>query len=153
MNSRLTYSLLLFSALTISLYSCTPEEFQESGPPLEATPIDTNSIIDSQVYSFAGQTWVVDRYRIGLLGETNLISDTLLFYNNVDMLYNTVQTNYALYPSASVYVLSMYQTPWGFLSGSVNPYNLKIGEILGLPFSNISLGGNSLQVYLWMHRI
>jgi hypothetical protein len=68
-------------------------------------------------------------------------------------LFNEVTADYAFYPSASVYVLTMYQTPWGMLSGSVNPYNLEAGEIQGLPFSNITPGGNGLQVYLWMRRI
>ena len=69
------------------------------------------------------------------------------------MQFNGVDSNYAFYSSASVYVLTMYETPWGMLSGSVNAFSLESGEMVGLPFSNIAPGGNGMQVYLWMRRL
>ena len=69
------------------------------------------------------------------------------------MLFNATSSAYAFYPSASVYVLTMYETPWGMLTGSLHAYNLEAGETNGLPFTNILTGGNGLQIYLWMHRI
>ena len=139
--------------IALTMQSCEPEIFEASGPPLPPTAINTDSIIDQNSYSIAAQTWVIERYRIGQVGEINLTSDTLFFLDTGEMLFNEVTADYAFYPSASVYVLTMYETPWGMLSGSVNTYNLEVGEILGMPFSNIAPGGNGLQVYLWMRRI
>jgi hypothetical protein len=153
MRNNFLFIALLVSFIYLALSSCTPEAYEASGPPLPPTPINTDSIINPSVYSISGQTWVIERYRIGQIGEINLTSDTVVFNANGAMQFNDVDANYAFYPSASVYILTLYQTPWGMLSGSVNPFNLEVGEIHGLPFSNISVGGNGMQVYLWMRRL
>jgi hypothetical protein len=153
MRNNFLFIALLASCIALELSSCTPETYEASGPPMPPTPIDTDSIINPSVYSIAGQMWVIERYRIGQIGEINLTSDTLVFQNNGVMQFNGVDSNYAFYPSASVHVLTMYETPWGMLSGSVNAFSLELGEMLGLPFSNIAPGGNGMQVYLWMRRL
>jgi hypothetical protein len=153
MRNNIFIITIVFVCVSMALSSCTPEAYEASGPPLAPTPIITDSIINPSVYSISGQTWVIERYRIGQIGEINQTADTVVFNANGAMQFNDVDANYAFYPSASVYILTLYQTPWGMLSGSVNPFNLEVGEILGLPFSNISVGGNGMQVYLWMRRL
>lgn len=143
----------IFGFVTVVMTSCTSETYEASGPPLPATPIITDSIIVAGVYSIAGQTWIIDRYRIGQFGELSEASDTVLFSTSNVMDFNGVVSEYSFYPSSYVYVLTMYQTPWGVLAGRVNPYNLEEGEILGIPFSSITSGDDQLNVYIWMHRL
>lgn len=153
MRCNYPFIALLLGSISLVLSSCTPDAYEASGPPLAPTPINTDSIINPSVYSIAGQTWMVERYRIGQIGEISLTTDTVVFQENDVMQFNGVTAKYAFYPSASVYVLTMYETPWGMLSGSVQTYNLEAGEMVGLPFTNIISGGNSQQIYLWMRRI
>ncbi|MFM7726747.1 MAG: hypothetical protein ACKO7B_08595 [Flavobacteriales bacterium] len=153
MSRSLSFVPVIAAFSVFAFVSCTPEAFEASGPPLPPTPIYTDSLINGSAYSLNGQTWVIEHYRVGLIGEINLISDTLYFSENGEMIYNEVAGNYAFYPSASAYVLTMYETPWGMLSGSIQSYNMDAGEMIGTPFTNIAPGGNGLQVYLWMRRI
>jgi hypothetical protein len=153
MRNNFLFVVVVSSGIALALSSCTAEVYEASGPPLPPTPIVTDTIINPSAYSIVGQTWVIDRYRIGQIGEINLTSDTIFFDINGVMQFNDVDANYVFYPSTFAYVLTLYQSPWGILSGSINPYNLEAGEMPGLPFSNIASGANDLQVYLWMRRI
>jgi hypothetical protein len=50
--------------------------------------------------------------------------------------------------------LSLYETPWGNLSGSILSNNLTNGTILGTKFVDISVGSsNTPEYFLWMNRI
>jgi hypothetical protein len=153
MRNNFLFILFLACGIALALSSCTTEAYEASGPPLPPTPIVTDTVINPNTYSIAGQTWVIDRYRIGQIGEINLTSDTIFFDINGAMQFNDVDANYVFYPSTFVYVLTLYQSPWGIISGSINPYNLESGEMPGLPFSDIASGSDGLQVYLWMRRI
>jgi hypothetical protein len=138
--------------LLCALGACSTNYYEADGPPLPPTPIDTDSLLEHTTVSLVGERWLIYHYRLGPMGDLTDISDTLYFTDNASMTYNEWITSYALYPSASVYILSLDETPWGMLSGAFNSYNLQMGEAPGLPFSIITPGSTGGQVYLWMRR-
>jgi hypothetical protein len=61
---------------------------------------------------------------------------------------------YSLYVTGSGYNLTLNETPWGNLSGSILTNNLTSGSIPGIPFTNIATGSsNTTKYYLWMIKL
>jgi len=97
--------------------------------------------------TMSGQTWVITNYRIGLMGPSIPISDTLRFLNTSIYKYNNIHTTYTFYTTGSEYNLTLNNTPWGNLSGRINDNNIMYGVILGRKFNNISVGSNDTTEY------
>jgi hypothetical protein len=143
--------------LGLLLGSCTIPPMYE-GPidntgPIIITPPPTNGgIITGQ--SLVGQTWRIFYYRVGPMGTVMNTNDTLIFLTSSTYTYNGYQTTYHLTPTGSGYNLSLYETPWGNLSGSILSNNLIQGQILGTKFVDISTGSsNTTEYYLWMNKL
>ena len=129
--------------------SCVKQEIkpQKPNPP---EPIITNPTpIDSGI-SLSGQTWVITKV-LNTDFSMESRSDTLEFISNKDYKFNEYLTTYSLFPMPTTYNLSLYDTSWGNLSGSLYNYNIVSGRVDGLDFYNMFNPG--LKVKLWLKKI
>ncbi len=138
------------------LVSCNISELPEGPidntvPIIEPTPINPGS---NSPQNLIGQTWKIFYYRVGPMGQVMTTNDTLEFLTSSTYKFNGYQSTYYLYVTGSGYNLSLYETPWGNLSGSILSNNLTNGTILGTKFVDISVGSsNTTEYFLWMNRI
>jgi len=145
-------SLRIYAAILLLLASCQkqPEEVPAPyGVPYINTPIDTPNVSG---LTFNNTTWILRQFRIGNLGGQQNASDTLLFQGVKTLYYNGIITQYASYKTPAGINLTLYESPWGTISGEVYPYNLQQGKIIGIAFKNI-LNPNNQSVYLWMDKL
>ena len=140
--------------LFLLFVSCTIPENME-GPISNTRPILTNgnnSTVTSN--NLVGQTWKITNYRVGELGQMIATSDILQFTSNTSYKFNGTTSTYSLYVTGSGYNLTLNETPWGNLSGSILTNNLTSGSIPGIPFTNIASGSsNTTKYYLWMIKL
>ena len=146
----------LFYLTFLLLVSCYIPKLNEgpidnTGPVIVATPINAGS---NSPQNLIGQTWKIVYYRVGPMGQVMTANDTLQFLTASTYKYNGYESTYHLYVTGSGYNLSLYETPWGNLSGSILSNNLTNGTILGTKFMDISNGSsNTTEYYLWMNKI
>jgi hypothetical protein len=143
----------LFITLSLGILSCEKENIQPNEPPLPPQPIITDSTgIDSTV-NMVGQTWVITGYRVGEIGPIIATSDTLRFNTVNQYTYNGFESTYSFYGTASAFNLTINNTTWGNLSGTVYEGNITTGVIQGLKFTDITVGsGNQTNYYLWIGK-
>ncbi len=145
--------ILLLCLVLTSCYIPDPQEgpINNTGPII-VTPPNNGGSVTTQ--SLVGTTWHLFYYRVGPMGQVMTSNDTLQFIDNSTYKYNNYQTTYHLTPTGSGYNLSLYETPWGNLSGSILSNNITNGTILGAKFVDISVGSsNTTEYYLWMNKI
>ena len=146
----------LILLLGLLLGSCSIPPVHE-GPidntgPIVVIPPGNGGVITTQ--SLVGQTWRIFYYRVGPMGTVMSSNDTLIFLTSSTYTFNGYQSTYYLTPTGSGYNLSLYETPWGNLSGSILSNNITNGTILGTKFVDISFGSsNTTEYYLWMNKI
>ena len=134
--------------------SCTVPENME-GPISNTGPILTNGN-NSNVTSnnLVGQTWRINHYRVGELGQMIATSDILQFISNTSYKFNGNTSTYSLTLTGSGYNLTLNETLWGNLSGSILSNNITSGNIPGIPFTNIASGSsNNTRYYLWIVKL
>ena len=140
--------------LFLLFVSCNVPENME-GPISNTRPILTNgnnSIVSTN--NLVGQTWKITNYRVGELGQMIATSDILQFTSNTSYKFNGLAATYSLFVTGSGYNLTLNETPWGNLSGSILTNNLTSGSIPGIPFTNIATGSsNTTKYYLWMIKL
>jgi hypothetical protein len=147
----------LIILLVVLLVSCTiqpPYEgpINNTGPIIITPPPGNGGVITGE--SLVGQTWHIFYYRVGPIGSVMTTNDTLVFLTSSTYKFNGYQSTYHLTPTGSGYNLSLYETPWGNLSGSILSNNITQGQILGTKFVDISTGSsNTTEYYLWMNKI
>jgi hypothetical protein len=143
--------------LGLLLGSCTiPPTYEgptnNTGPIIITPPPGNGGVITTQ--SLVGQTWRIFYYRVGPMGQVMTTNDTLIFLTSSTYTFNGYQSTYYLTSTGSGYNLSLYETPWGNLSGSILSNNIVNGTILGTKFVDISTGSsNTTEYYLWMNRL
>ncbi len=125
------------------------------GPISNTGPILTNgnnNIVSSN--NLIGQTWRINHYRVGELGQMITTNDTLVFLTNTIYKFNGNTSSYNLSITGSGYNLTLSETPWGNLSGSILSNNIISGNIPGVLFRNIATGSsNNVQYYLWIVKL
>lgn len=142
--------------LCLVLSSCYVPEAHE-GPidntgPIVVIPPGNGGVITTQ--SLVGQTWRIFYYRVGPMGQVMTTNDTLIFLTSSTYTFNGYQSTYYLTSTGSGYNLTLYETPWGNLSGSILSNNITQGQILGTKFVDISVGSsNTTEYYLWMNKL
>jgi hypothetical protein len=144
----------LIILLSLVLTSCYVQELpngpNEHSGDIIIVPPPTVTVSQSLV----GQTWKIFYYRVGPMGTVMTANDTLIFLTSSTYKYNGYQTTYHLTSTGSGYNLSLYETPWGNLSGTILSNNITQGQILGTKFVDISVGSsNTTEYYLWMNKI
>jgi len=136
------------------IVSCQKTNPPPYPPPIPPQPIVTDTTVIDTATNLIGETWVIDGYRVNGIGAIITISDTLVFNTINSYTFNGNTATYSFYTTASAYTLTMNYTPWGNLSGTIYEGNLINGVILGLKFTDITMGSsNQTDYYLWMHRI
>jgi hypothetical protein len=146
--------LIYFITLLVMVVSCQKNNPQPYPPPIPPQPIVTDTTVIDTATNLIGQTWVIDGYRISGIGLPITISDTLVFNTINSYTYNGNTATYSFYVTASAYNLTINYTPWGNLSGTFYEGNLINGVVIGLKFTDITMGsGNNTDYYLWMHRL
>ena len=145
--------LILFSVLCLCLFSCEKEVLtpQDNNQDIVVPP---NNDTTSVLLDIVGDTWVITQCRVGQFGEIFPLNDTLTFDTNTNYHYNSFNSTYNLYPTGSVYNLTLNYTPFGNLSGNINDYNIINGVINGNKFVDISTGSsNNTEYYFWMEKL
>lgn len=136
------------------IVSCQKTNPPPYPPPIPPQPIVTDTTVIDTATNLIGETWVIDGYRVNGIGGIITISDTIVFNTINSYTFNGNTATYSFYTTASAYTLTMNYTPWGNLSGTIYEGNLINGVILGLKFTDITMGSsNQTDYYLWMHRI
>ncbi len=137
------------------LLSCIKENFKPNPlPPNPPKPIITDSTQIVPSKNLIGQTWVITGYRVSGIGGMINVNDTLVFKTSKTYNYINYESTYSFYSTSSAYNLTLNNTVWGNLSGTIYEGNLINGEIKGLKFTDITAGsGNTTDYYLWMHKI
>ena len=140
--------------LLFAFSACYLPESAE-GPISNTGPIlDSGGNNLSTATNLIGQTWKITHYRVGEMGQMIQTNDTLEFITATTYKFNGIPSKYSLYVTGSGYNLTLNETPWGNLSGSIVSYNLTNGTIPGIRFANISLGSsNNTIYYLWLIKI
>jgi len=147
----------LIILLVLVLSSCSvPPTYEgpidNTGPIIVNPPPGNGGVITTQ--SLVGQTWRIFYYRVGPMGQVMTTNDTLIFLTSSTYTFNGYQSTYYLTSTGSGYNLSLYETPWGNLSGSILSNNITQGQILGTKFVDISVGSsNTTEYYLWMNKL
>ena len=134
--------------LALMLFSCKKEDFTPN-PPNPPVPIITDSTLVDSTLSLAGQKWVVTKILLTDLVSENR-QDTLDFENNSDYTYNNIPSLYDLDVNPYTYKLTLYNTPWGHLVGTLYEYNLTSGVVSGSVF--VDYYNSSNQYKIWMTR-
>ena len=138
---------ILTSVLFLS--SCSKQELVPQ-QPIAPQPIITNPTLVDSTLSLAGQTWVITKVlNTDMMYEDR--SDTLVFINTSDYTFNGYPSKYNLGVTPTTYKLSLYDTAWGNIGGSLFNYNIVSGKVDGLDFYDIF--NTSRKVKLWMLKI
>ena len=136
------------------IVSCQKTNPPPYPPPIPPQPIVTDTTVIDTATNLIGETWVIDGYRVNGIGGIITISDTIVFNTINSYTFNGNTATYSFYTTASAYSLTMNYTPWGNITGTIYEGNLTSGVILGLKFTDITMGSsNQTDYYLWMHRI
>ena len=140
---------ILSTILALSVMSCVKQDIKPQKPN-DSVPIITDPQPVDSTLSLAGQTWVVTKVLVtGMMSENR--SDTLVFINNEDYKFNGYPSKYNLGVTPTTYKLSLYDTAWGNIGGSLYNYNIVSGNVDGLDFYDIF--NTSRKVKLWMKKI
>ena len=138
-----------FLLSNILLTSCYKEDIKPQ-QPLGPQPIITDSILVDSTLSLAGQTWVVTKV-LNTDFDDDQRSDTLFFIDSDDYTFNGDTSKYNLTTTSTTYTLTLYDTPWGNISGELLNYNIISGKIEGKPFNDIF--GTYSETKIWMYRL
>ncbi|MBP6754523.1 MAG: hypothetical protein KA210_00135 [Bacteroidia bacterium] len=140
--------------LLLLMTSCYLPESAE-GPISNTGPILSNgNNVSVSSNNLIGQTWKITNYRVGELGQMIATSDMLQFTTNTSYKFNGSISTYSFYVTGSGHNLTLNETPWGNLSGSILTNNLTSGNIPGISFTNIASGSsNTTKYYLWMIKL
>jgi hypothetical protein len=146
---------ILFIVMVV--ISCE-KEVAEPIKPLPPKPIYTDTTTLDSINNLSnplkGQTWVITGIRIGDIGNMMTINDTLVFLTGNVYSFNGNNENYSLYSTGSAYRLTLNNTPWGNISGTLYDNSIRYGQVIGLKFVDITIGSsNTTNYYLWMNKI
>ena len=142
----------IFVSISMSVLFLTSCVKQEIVPqePITPQPIITNPTLVDSTLSLAGQTWVITKVlNTDMIYENR--SDTLVFIDSDDYKFNGYPSKYNLGVTPTTYKLSLYDTAWGNIGGSLFNYNIVSGKVDGLEFYDIF--NTSRKVKLWMTKI
>lgn len=145
--------ILLLCFVLMSCYIPEPQEgpIDNTGPIIVNPPSNGGNVTTQ---SLVGTTWRIFYYRVGPTSQVMSTNDTLVFLTSSIYTFNGQQSTYYLTPTGSGYNLTLYETTWGNLSGSILSNNITNGTILGTKFVDISVGSsNTTEYYLWMNKL
>ena len=139
---------ILMSVLFLT--SCVKQEIVPQ-EPIAPQPIITNPTSVDSTLSLAGQTWIVTKIQYTDATEPENRSDTLVFIDSDDYKFNGYSSKYNLGLTPTTYKLTLYDTVWGNIGGSLFNYNIVSGKVDGLDFFDIF--ESNRKVKLWITRL
>ncbi len=142
-------SFVVFLLSNILLTSCIKEDIKPQ-QPLGSQPIITDTVLVDSTLSLAGQTWVIKKV-LNTDFDDDLRSDTLIFIDVDDYTFNGYPSKYSLTPTSTTYNLTLYNTPWGNISGNLINYDVVSGTIEKKPFNDIL--GIYGETKIWMYKL
>ena len=101
-------------------------------------------------YSLNGQTWVITKILLTDLTSDDR-SDTIYFEDDNNYTFNGNASTYDLDVNSSNIKLTLNNTAWGNLIGTLYEYHLSSGLIDGLIFNDYFIISNTYKV--WMEKI
>jgi len=132
--------------LVLLITSCVKEDVTPQ-QPLPPQPIITDTTSVDSTISLKNTTWVITKI-LNTSFNQELRSDTLVFISNNVYSFNGVQSTYNLYSNTFGYSLTLNNTPWGHISGTIYDYNLTQGLIENCQFKNYFTGQNSVKIWM-----
>lgn len=138
------FSLLIVLFLLIT--SCVKEDIKPQ-QPLGPQPIITDTTFVDSTVTLKNSTWVIFKV-LNTSFNQEVRSDTLVFLTNNTYSFNGFQSTYSLYPSNVGFTLTLNNTPWGHISGTVYEYNLSQGLIENCQFKNYFTNQNSVKIWM-----
>jgi hypothetical protein len=142
-------SFVFFLFSNILLTSCIKEDIKPQ-QPLGPQPIITDTVLVDSTLSLAGQTWVIKKV-LNTDFDDDLRSDTLVFVDKDGYTFNGYPSKYSLTPTSTTYNLTLYDTPWGNISGNLINFNIVSGTIESKPFNDVL--GIYGETQIWMYRL
>ena len=140
---------LILFIIGLVLLSCKKVEVKPQ-QPLDSQPIITHTTFVDTTITLKNTTWVITKVLNTNMDEDPR-SDTLVFLTHNTYSFNGVQSTYNFYPNNLNYTLTLNNTPWGHISGSIYDYNITQGEIINCQFNNYFTTQNVIKV--WMIKI
>jgi hypothetical protein len=140
---------LIIFIMVLTFFSCKKEEFTPN-PPNPPVDIITDSTLVDSTTTFKGETWVITQV-LNTNFSQEFRSDTLVFLTENSYTFNGSNSIYHLYTNSFGYTLTLNNTVWGHISGTVYDYNLTEGIIDNCQFKNYFTNENSVRI--WMYRI
>jgi hypothetical protein len=138
--------LSLFITLYLLVTSCVKEDIQPQ-QPLDPQPIITDTTFVDSPVTLKNSIWVIFKV-LNTSFNQELRSDTLVFLTNKTYTFNGFQSTYSLYPSNVGFTLTLNNTPWGYISGTVFEYNLSQGIVENCQFKNYFTNQNSVKIWM-----
>ena len=141
--------IVILSLILGLLTSCQKEDPIE--PP---THNQINQPPTTDVPSFVNTTWVIYKFQtLNLVTQPELVSDTLKFIGNTELMYNGVECEYSFYPSGYLWYFELKQTPRfvGSINSFVSEGPINYGELLQQEFTNVF--NRNQKWTIWMKRI
>ena len=140
---------LILFIIGLVLLSCKKVEVKPQ-QPLDPQPIITDTTFVDTTITLKNTTWVITKVLNTNFSE-ELRSDTIVFLTYNTYSFNGFQSTYNFYPNNLNYTLTLNNTPWGHISGSIYDYNITQGEIINCQFNNYFTGQNVIKV--WMIKL
>lgn len=140
---------LIVFIVFLGLFSCHKQDFTPN-PPNPPVDIITDSTLVDSTLTLAGQKWVITKILLTDLSYENR-TDTLYFIDNINYTFNDYPSTYDLDANSYNFKLTLNNTQWGHLIGTVYDYNISSGMISGSIFNDYMITSNTYKI--WMHRI
>ena len=142
-------SFLYILGVILILTSCVKQEIVPQEPIIVPTITDTLNV-DSTL-SLVGQIWVITKIQYTDATQPENRQDTLVFTNSSDYTFSGIPSNYNINLTPTSFKLTLYDTAWGHLSGTLFNYNIVSGNIDGRDFYDIF--NSNTKVKIWMKNI
>ena len=97
----------IFILLSVILLTSCEKEVLTPQDNNQNIVVPPNNDTTSVLLDIVGDTWVITQYRVGQFGEIFPLNDTLTFDTNTNYHYNSFSSTYSLYPTGSVYNLTI----------------------------------------------
>ncbi len=134
-NMRKIKIILFSTSIVLFLFSCKKSSVSSNNYPTLLT----------------GTKWCIYQYKDATTSTPQLRNDTLIFTEASTYKFNNQTYTYRLTLGDYTH-LTLGQTPFGDIDGTVPNNFISNGEIVNVPFSQLKAGG-ALTYFLWMKKL
>lgn len=140
--------IVILSGLLFLMTSCQKEDPIEPPTYKQITQPPT-----SDIPSLTNTTWVLYKFQtLNVITQPELVSDTLKFIGNSELIYNGIECEYSFYPSGNLWYIELKETPrFGGINSFVSEGPINYGELLQQEFINVY--NRNQKWIIWMRKI